>query len=320
MKNGKHLPVDQPSVTEFFNLIPDESAAREYLESARWPQGITCIHCGHDDVWKIRGGKLYTCKKCREQFTIRTGTVMEASHIPLQKWLYAMYLLTVSRKGISSIQLAKELGITQKSAWFMAHRLRESCISTGQLCGTVEADETYIGGLAKNMHDWKKKAAGIQQGNTGKAIAFGVRRREDGQIRTEIIQSTDPKDLHAAVKKNVAPGSTVYTDEHRGYYSMWDYTQNSVRHSLKEFVVGDAHTNGIESHWAIIKRAHKGIFHKWSKKHLWRYLNEFSFKANTKGLPAFVPDVKTCGVTTVRAHVAGMEGRRLKYKSLIANV
>ncbi len=130
MKQKKPPVVDQPSTMEFFARIPDEDSARAYLASGRWPTGVKCIHCGHDQVYTIRGGKIYDCKKCRKQFTVRTGTVMEDSKIPLQKWVYAMYLMTVSRKSISSVQLAKQLGITQKSAWFMAMRIRESCEST----------------------------------------------------------------------------------------------------------------------------------------------------------------------------------------------
>ncbi len=303
---------------EFFARIPDEDAARAYLESARWPDGVKCIHCGHDDLWKIRGGKLYTCKKCREQSTVRTGTVMEGSHIPLQKWVYAMYLMTVSRKGISSIQLAKEIGITQKSAWFMAHRLRESCVSNGMLSGTVEVDETYVGGIARNMHAKAKKKANIGTGGKGKSIVMGLKSRE-GEVRAQVIAGTESNELHSVIEKNVATGSTVYTDEHKGYSGM-EFKHDKVNHSEKVYVKGDVHTNGIESFWAIIKRAHMGTFHQWSKKHLFRYVNEFSFKANTNGLPAFDKAGNDCGITTVRAHMAGMEGRRLTYKQLIGDV
>ncbi len=310
------VPITQPNVFEFFERIPNEDAAHEYLESARWPDGVSCIHCGHHSVWKVKSRRLYTCKNCREQFTIRTGTVMEDSKIPLRKWVFAMYLMTVSRKGVSSVQVAKELGITQKSAWFMAHRIREACKSKGMLTGEVEADETFVGGKKKNKHASKKRNSG--RGPVGKTIVFGVKSRQ-GEVRTQILDTVDGKSIRNALSGSVAVGATLYTDDHRAYLNNPEFVHFPVNHSGGQYVVGSAHTNSIESFWSVIKRAHYGVFHYWSAKHIDRYMNEFSFKANTEGLPAFDKLGKDDGITVIRAYMAGMKGRRLTYKELIAH-
>lgn len=307
------IRVKQPSAFQFIQKFPDEKTAREYLESARWPTGIRCIHCGHNEVWKIRDGALYTCKGCRSQFTIRTGTVMEGSHVSIRQWLFAMYLVSTARKGISSIELSKIIGVTQKTSWFMLGRLREACQNEGLVSGTVEVDETYIGGCESNRHNSKKLNMG--RGTVGKSIIFGARSRS-GVVRAKVISGTDKMTLCQAVNNQVAQGSRLFTDEHATYQHVQGYRHETVNHTAKVYVRGDVHTNSIESVWAIIKRGHYGVYHQWSKKHMTRYINEFVFRLNAKNLPAFLVNETTCGINFIRLLVVGMEGRRLTYKAL----
>ncbi|HTB63140.1 MAG TPA: IS1595 family transposase [Opitutales bacterium] len=313
----KTKPTAQPSTFDFLATIPDEDAARKHLATARWPNGVTCYHCGNNAVWTLRGGKLYTCKACRKQFTVRTGTVMEDSKLPLQKWAYAMYLMTVSRKGISSIQLAKELGITQKSAWFVGHRIREACQAEGLIGGVVEADHAYFGGKEGNKH-FKKRSKTSTHGGKGKAVVFGATNR-DGEHRAKVVNSSDSLDTYGALHSTVAKGAMLITDSDQTFNSMNEYGHEVINHSAKQYVRGDVHTNTIESFWAVMKRAQMGTFHHMSRKHLPRYVDEFVFKANTKSLPAFDKNGNGSSVATVREFMTGAEGKRLTYEALTAN-
>lgn len=270
------------SVFEFMQKFPNEDAARKYLEERRWANGRFCPHCGSLRTVEVKGEKPmpYRCQDCRSHFSIRTGTVMAESRVPLQKWLFAIYLMTTARKGISSVQLAKEIGVTQKTAWFLEHRIREAYENSnddGLMGMEVEVDETFIGGKEKNKHANKKLREG--RGAVGKQAVMGFRNR-DGVVRAFPIKGTERSELHAAILQNIAKGSNVYTDCHQSYVGMSGYIHEAVKHSVGEYVRGQAHTNGVESFWALLKRGYYGTFHHMSVKHLHRYVNEFSARHN----------------------------------------
>jgi transposase-like protein len=243
------------------------------------------IHCYSDGDGSGRTDRKRTIEEllnCKQDFTIRTGTVFGESKLPLRKWYMAVYLLSTTSKGISSVQLAKHLGTTQKTAWFMAHRIRAAAPqSGGQLSGRVEADETYIGGVARNMHMDKKKNVGT--GGKGKTPVIGVVQR-DGHLKANVAENLKSDTLVNNIAEKVKGGSFVYTDEHRGYNGLhrMGFYHGRVQHSRLEFVVGDAHTNTIESFWALFKRGYHGVYHQMSKKHLQKYVDEFVFRWNRR--------------------------------------
>lgn len=299
------------STFQLFEMFPDATSARLYLEGRLWPNGATCPTCKSRERITTRKGGFYRCNACQLDFTVRTGTIFERSHIPLHKWVYAMYLLVTARKGISSMQLAKEIGVTQKSAWFMLHRLREACGSDfDKLSGTIEVDETFVGGKEANKHESKKLRAG--RGAVGKQIVLGMRER-DGNTKAFVIPANDLGTVQQCLFDNIEIGSTIYSDEHASYNGLDGlfFRHSAVNHSQGVYGLGTVNVNSIESVWAVLKRGLTGVYHHASKKHLSRYVDEFAFRLNAG-------DVKRHTLQRLDSFVSAVAGKRITYKELIA--
>ena len=301
------------SIIELTEMFPDETSARAWFEAIQWKTGRYCGHCGSVDTREVPNEKPmpYWCRDCKSYFSVRTGTVLQNSRLPLRKWVFATYLYVTSLKGVSSMKLHRDLKVTQKTAWFMLHRLREAWDESGieGILGPVEVDETYIGGQRKNMSK-AKRATLTGRGPHGKTAVVGAKDRFDNKISARSVQRTDGATLQGFVRERVDPGTPVFTDEASAYNGLRpDFDHESVNHSRGEYVRDDVHTNGMESFWALFKRGINGTYHHMSPKHLDRYVTEFAGRHNVR-------DADTAD--QMADVVAGMVGKQLTYRELIA--
>ena len=300
------------TLVQMMDMFPTEEAATAWFESVLWGGERCCGKCGSVRTKEVPNAKPmpYWCSDCRSYFSVRTGTPIARSNVPLRKWAIAIYLCLTSLKSVSSMKLHRDIGVSQPTAWFMLHRIREAWAgeNDGPYDGPVEFDETHVGGKRKNKSNAERKAA-TGRGPVDMTMVVGAKDRATNNVTAKVLAHGDRTSIQEFVADNADPDAVVFTDDSAAYDGIPN-PHETVNHSVSEFVRGMAHTNGIESFWSMLKRAHKGTFHKISPKHLQRYVSEFAGKHNIRDLDT---------IDQMRNTVAGLVGRNLLHRSLIAD-
>lgn len=300
------LPKNLLDAVRYFS---DLKICNAYMRSIKWPDGkIVCPKCASENIGEISTRSLLKCRDCGKQISMKVGTIFEDSALGLDKWFVAVWCIANAKNGISSHELARALGVGQKTAWFMLHRIREA-MRTGtfrKLAGTVESDETFIGGEARNMHSAKREKRIRGRGAVGKRIVHGLLER-GGEVRAHVIPTTEAAELQSVVLANVRPGSNLYTDEARGYVGLDQHFSHETINHAEEYVHGMVHTNGMENFWSLFKRCIKGTYVSIAPFHLQRYVDEEAFRFNSR---------KTSDAARFASVMGTTVGRRLTWRQL----
>ncbi len=316
--SNAHRPPE--TLLEAIKYFADPDLALAFMVEMRWPDGVVCPVCGGKEHSFLSTRRLWKCKGCKKQFSVKLGTIFEDSPIGLDKWLPALWMLANSRNGVSSHELGRSLGVTQKSAWFMLHRIRLAMQSMTfrKLCGDVEVDETYIGGKRANMHKSKRAKMPVHIGTKHMSAVLGLLERKRGSNHSTVVvrrvRTTRKGELDKHIRSTVEQGSNVYTDAHPTYRRLADvpwgdeYAHAAVDHAI-EYVSGQVHTNGIENFWSLLKRSIRGTYVSVDPFHLFRYLDEQAFRFNNRTLS---------DLARFRTALREIVGKRIKFDELIS--